>query len=152
MAADVISALGNWITAIVLPWLVLETTGSAVKLGLVAGAELLPYLASGVFAAPLADRFGLRRTSIVTDLGSALAIAVIAAVPGIGYVALLALAAVVGGLRGVGDRAKHVLLAPMARQAGTPVVRMTSLYETLTRGTQMLGAPIGGLLIYWLGP
>jgi MFS family permease len=151
MAADVTSTLGNWVTAIVLPWLVLTDTGSPVKMGLVAVAELVPYLASGVLAAPLADRFGLRRTSIVTDLGSALGIAGIAAVAGIGYLPLLAIAAAVGALRGVGDRTKHVLLAPMARQAGMPVIRMTSLYETLTRTTQMIGAPVGGLLIYWLG-
>ncbi|HEU5469128.1 MAG TPA: MFS transporter [Actinophytocola sp.] len=151
LAAEVISALGNWISVIVLPWLVLVRTGSPVLMGLVAVGVLVPYLASGVLAAPLADRFGLRRTSIATDLGSALATAAIAAVPEIGYLPLLVLAGMSGALRGVGDRAKHVLLAPMARQAGMPVIRMTSLYETLTRGTQMVGAPVGGLLIYWLG-
>ena len=56
---------------VAIPWLVLITTGSPAKMGLVAGAEMLPYVVSGVLAAPLADRFGLRRTSIVTDLGSA---------------------------------------------------------------------------------
>lgn len=151
LAADTVSALGNWVSVVVLPWLVLVNTGSPAKMGLVAVAELVPYLLSSVLAAPLADRFGLRRTSIGTDLGSALAMAAIAALPAIGYLPLLVLVGVTGALRGVGDRTKHVLLAPAARAAGMEIIRVTALYETLTRSAQVVGAPLGGLLIVWLG-
>jgi MFS family permease len=151
MAADLVSALGNWVSVIVLPWLVLESTGSPVKMGSVAAAELVPFLASSVLATPLADRFGVWRTSIATDLGSALAMAAIAAAPRIGYLPLLILVGVAGALRGVGDRTKHVLLAPMAKTAGARMIRVTALYETFMRGTQLIGAPLGGLLIFWFG-
>jgi MFS family permease len=151
LCADVVSALGNWVSVIVLPWLVLVSTGSPAKMGLVAAAGQVPYLLSSLLAPPLADRIGLRRTSVAADLGSALAMAAIAAMPGIGYLPLLGLVGFAGALRGVGDRAKHVLLKPMAEAAGVPVIRVTALYETLTRTTQMVGAPLGGLLIFWLG-
>ncbi len=147
--ADVISSLGSKISLVAIPWLVLTSTGSPAKMGLVAAAEMLPYMLSAVLATPLADRLGLRRTSVLTDAGSALAMAVVAATPSLGFGALLVLVAVAGGLRGVGDRAKHVLMRPMAEAANVTMIRVTSAYEGLTRGAMLLGAPLGGLLVFW---
>src|SRR5690348_17275462 len=93
-AADILSALGNKISLMALPWLVLVSTGSPVKMGLVAVAQLVPYLVTGIFATPLADRFGLRAASVTADLGSAVAMAAVAAVPRLGYLPLLGLVAV----------------------------------------------------------
>ncbi len=150
-AAEIVSALGNRMSIVAVPWLVLVITGSPVKMGLVAVGQLVPYLLAGVLATPLADRFGLRAASIATDVGSALAMAAIAAMPGIGFAAILGLVAVAGALRGVGDRAKHVLLRPMAEATGARMVRVTAAYEGLVRGATLVGAPLGGLLIYWFG-
>ncbi|MEU0089398.1 MFS transporter [Kribbella sp. NPDC006257] len=150
--ADVLSVLGDRVSMVAIPWLVLTTTGSPAKMGLVAGAEMLPYVVSGVLAAPLADRFGLRRTSIVTDLGSAIAMAVIVLSPGSSFAGLCLLVAVAGALRGCGDRVKHVMLKPMAEAAGVKMIRVTSSYEGFTRTATLVGAPLGGLLISWIGP
>ncbi|MGH3759438.1 MFS transporter [Actinophytocola sp.] len=150
-AADVISVLGTRVSMLAIPWLVLVTTGSPAKMGLVAGAEMLPYVVSGVVAAPLADRFGLRRTTIVTDVGSALAMAGIAAAPQLEFGALLVLVAIAGALRGLGDRVKHVMLRPLAEAAGIQVLRVTTAYEGFSRTAMLVGGSIGGLLIYWFG-
>jgi MFS family permease len=150
--ADVVSVLGTRVSMLAIPWLVLVTTGSPAKMGLVAGAEMLPYVVSGVVAAPLADRFGLRRTTIVTDLGSALAMAGIAAAPQLGFGALLVLVAVAGALRGLGDRVKHVILRPLAEAAGIQMLRVTTAYEGFSRTAMLVGGSIGGLLIFWFGP
>ncbi len=149
--ADVISVLGTRVSMLAIPWLVLVTTGSPAKMGLVAGAEMLPYVVSGVVAAPLADRFGLRRTTIVTDVGSALAMAGIAATSRLGFGALLVLVAVAGALRGLGDRVKHVILRPLAEAAGVAVLRVTTAYEGFSRTAMLVGGSIGGLLIFWFG-
>ncbi|MFI5711741.1 MFS transporter [Kribbella sp. NPDC051620] len=151
-SADVLSVLGDRVSMVAIPWLVLTTTGSPAKMGLVAGAEMLPYVVSGVLAAPLADRFGLRRTSIVTDLGSALAMAAIVLTPGSSFALLCLLVAIAGALRGCGDRVKHVMLKPMADAAGVKMIRVTSSYEGFTRTATLVGAPLGGLLISWIGP
>ncbi len=151
-AADVVSALGTRVSMVAIPWLVLVTTGSATKMGLVAGAEMLPYVLSGVLAAPLADRFGVRRTAIVTDAGSAVAMAAIAATPRLGFGALLVLVAVAGATRGLGDRVKHVMLRPLAEEAGIALIRVTSAYEGFARTAMLLGSAGGGLLIAWAGP
>jgi MFS family permease len=121
-------------------------------MGLATAAELVPYLLSGVFAAPLADRLGLRTASIAADAGSALAVAAIAATPGIGFPMLAGLIAVSGTLRGVGDRAKHVMLRPLAEAAGLRMVRVASVYEGLSRTAMLVGAPLGGLLVFWFSP
>lgn len=149
--ADILSALGTRVTAVAIPWLVLMSTGSAAKMGLIAAAEMLPYALTGVLAAPLADRFGLRLTSIVTDVGSALAMVAVILSPGSSFSQLAALVAVGGALRGIGDRVKHVMLRPLAEQCGVQMLRITSLYEGLNRAATLVGAPLGGLLIAWLG-
>jgi MFS family permease len=151
LTADIVSALGNRVSIVAIPWLVLVTTGSPAKMGLVAGAEILAYVLSSTFAPPLADRFGLRRTSITADLGCALAMAGVAAVPRLGFLPLVILVSCVGALSGVGDRTKHVMLRPMAEAAGAAMIRVTAGYEGLTRGASLIGAPLGGLLVYWLG-
>ena len=87
LTADVFSTFGSRFSLVAIPWLVLISTGSAAKMGLVAAAEMIPYLLTSVLAAPIADRFGMRRTSVCCDLGSAVAMGLVAA---IGQLRLLA--------------------------------------------------------------
>lgn len=150
LGAEVVSALGNRISMVAIPWLVLVTTHDPGLMGLAAAAELVPYLLAGVLAAPVADRLGLRAVSIACDLGSAVAMALIAGSEA-GFPVLAGLIAVAGTLRGVGDRAKHVLLRPVAEAAGLGMARVAAAYEALARGAMVVGAPLGGVLILWLG-
>ena len=151
IVADIVSALGSRISLVAIPWLVLITTGSPAYMGLVSAAEMIPYLLSSTLLTPVADRIGLRATSIGCDALSALTVGCIAAFPmtDIGWLVLLV--AVAGALRGVGDRVKHALLRPAAQAAGYSMIRVTSSYEGLSRLATLLGAPLGGLLIYWFG-
>ncbi|PPA61481.1 MFS transporter [Micromonospora chalcea] len=151
VGADLLSNLGTRISVVAIPWLVLETTGSPTKMGLVAAAETLPYMLSSALATPWADRFGVRRTSVFVDAASAVAMAVVALAPWLGFGRLLVLVAVAGGLRGIGDRVKHVLFKPAAERAGVPLIRLTSAYDGLARGMTLFGAVLGGLLIDWVG-
>lgn len=151
LTADVISAVGTRMSIVAIPWLVLVTTGSAAKMGLVAGLEMLCYVLSATFAPPLADRIGLRRTSVAADVGCTLAMAGVATLSDSGFLPIVALVGCVGALSGVGDRAKHVLLRPMAELAGARMVRVTAGYEGLTRAATLVGAPVGGVLVFWLG-
>lgn len=149
LVADIVSALGSRISLVAIPWLVLTTTGSPTDMGLVSAAEMLPYLLSSMLLPPVADRIGLRTTSVGCDGLSALAVGCIAAFRHDGLGWLLVLVAITGALRGVGDRTKHVLLRPAAQAANYSMIRVTSTYEGLTRLATLLGAPLGGLLIYW---
>ncbi|TCC58694.1 MFS transporter [Kribbella pittospori] len=147
--ADVLSAVGSRISMVAIPWLVLVTTGSAAKMGVVAAVEMIPYIVASIMAGPVIDNLGARRTSVLANLASAVAVAAIAATTGLGFAALLVLVAIAGGLRGAADRAKDLLVRPMAEAAEVELIRITSLHEAFARGATLLAAPLAGLLIYW---
>jgi MFS family permease len=152
LSAHVVSMLGSVVTTVAVPWLVLVSTGSAAKMGLVSAATVFPALLAGVFGTPLADRLGIRRTMIVAESAAALAMVAVAATPEIGFLPLCALVAVKGALTGVGGRAQHVLLRPVSDAAGMQIIRTTAIYDGVGNLAMVTGAPLGGLLIFWLGP
>ncbi len=152
LAAHIVSMLGTVVTTVAVPWLVLVSTGSAAKMGLISAAAVVPSLLAGVFATPLADRLGIRRTLIVAESVAALAMVGVAATPEIGFLPLAALVAVKGALTGVGGRAQHVLLRPVSDAAGMQIIRTTAIYDGVGNLAMVTGAPLGGLLIFWLGP
>ena len=71
LAANLISQLGNQFSNIAIPWFVLETTGSAGKMGLVAAVGLIPLIIMGAVAGGMVERVGYRRMAIISDLASA---------------------------------------------------------------------------------
>ncbi|MFT3874489.1 MAG: MFS transporter [Nocardioides sp.] len=83
-----LSGIGNGVALVVLPWLVLDLTGSAGIAGLVSAATLLPLLVSSVFAGTLVDIVGRKRTSVASDILSGLAVAAIPLVDVVGTLTL----------------------------------------------------------------
>src|SRR4026209_196408 len=77
LTAESISQLGTRVSMIAIPWLVLTTTGSATKTGLVAAAEITPMVLFKAFGGPLVDRFGPRRMAITADALSFLVVGLI---------------------------------------------------------------------------
>lgn len=152
MTGHIVSMLGSVVTTVAIPWLVLTSTGSAAKMGLISMASVIPALLAGVFATPLTDRFGIRRTLIVTEFAAAAVMAAIAAIPDIGFLPLAMLVAVKGALVGVGGRAQHVLLRPVSDAAGMQIIRTTAIYDGAGNLAMVTGAPLAGLLIFWLTP
>jgi MFS family permease len=152
LTGHTVSMFGSVVTTVAVPWLVLISTGSAAKMGLISMASVVPSLLAGVFAAPLTDRFGIRRTFIASQCVAALAMAAVAATPEIGFLPLAALIAVKGALTGIGGRAEHVLLRPVSDAAGMQIIRTTAIYDGVGNVAMVTAAPLGGLLILWLGP
>ena len=74
LVAEAISTIGSRMSFFAIPWLVLVSTHSPAKVGLATLAEMLPYVLSALFSAPLQDRMGTWRTSIVADGASAIAV------------------------------------------------------------------------------
>ncbi len=75
--ARTVSLTGSAVTAVVLPLLMYQQTGSPVATSLLAGTEAIPYIVFGPFAGVISDRVRRRPYLVGFDLASAAAVAVI---------------------------------------------------------------------------
>jgi MFS family permease len=154
LVAEAVSLTGTRISMIALPWLILTTTGSETRTGLVALAELTPMVLLKVLGGPLIDRIGARRVSISCDLGSLLVVGSIPLLQTLGWLSFplfLGLVALAGALRGPGDAAKHALVPVLVEKADVPMERATGLASTVERGASMLGSALAGGLVAVVG-
>jgi len=151
LGAVAVSDMGSKMTFVALPWLVLVSTGSPAAMGVVAAAELLPFILALALGAPLVDRLRPRRTSIVTDVASTAVVALLALSYRGGLGMIVVLVAALGALRGMGQSSKTVLLRPVTVEAGADLLRMTSVYYGVSRFSDLVFAPLGGVLIALVG-
>jgi MFS family permease len=149
-AANAVSLTGNVAALVAIPWFVLQTTGSATKTGITAFAGLLPVVLSGLFGGALVDRLGYRRTSIVADVASAVAMAAIPLVHstvGLEFWQLVVLVFLGGLLDAPGGTARTALLPDVAAGAGWSFERATGATAVVERFARLAGAPVAGVLI-----
>lgn len=154
LCASAVSNTGSLVSMVVVPWLVLVTTGSAAQTGLVAFAEMLPYVLLQAFAAPLVDRLGSRRVSVACDIVSALIALTIPLLYDHGHLAfweLCLLVAVLGAARGPGENAKQVIVPEVVADARVPTERGAGLLDGVMRLGTLMGAPLGGALAGTVG-
>ncbi|MEU8923264.1 MFS transporter [Kitasatospora sp. NPDC048545] len=155
LTATVVSVTGTRVSAIALPWFVLATTGSATMTGLVAFAEMTPYVLVKALTGPVVDRLGPRVVSWTTDAVSATAAGLVPLLHTQGLLpfwALLVLVAVIGAMRGPGDLAKSVMVPEAADRARVPMERATGLSGVTERLASTIGPAVGGGLIALTGP
>jgi MFS family permease len=154
LCAYTVSVAGTSMSAIAIPWLVLTTTGSAAQTGLVAFAQLAPYVAAQLLAGPVVDRLGLRRSYIG---GNALGAVGVAVVPVCVVLDVLTLPLLVGlvvaaGLfRGIADCAQAPLVPATAELGGVALERAAGLNGGANRLALTLGAPLAGVLVTFFG-
>lgn len=154
LTASGISLVGTRLSMIALPLFVLATTGSATRTGLVAMAEMLPYVVAQGLAGPVTDRIGPWRVSVTSDLVSAVVVGVIPLLHVLGRLdlgSLVVLVAVAGLVRGPGDGAKYLLAPGVARLAGQPTERVLGLADTMNRTSSVLGPLGAGALVLVIG-
>ena len=155
LTANAVSLTGNVFSMLAVPWFVLQTTGSPVRTGLAAFASTLPVVVSATLSGTLVDRIGLRRTSVWSDLLSGImviAVPVLYLTVGLSYELLLALLFARWLLATPGETAREAMVPDLAARARFTMERATAAYDGAYRGAKMVGAPLGGVLIVWLGP
>ena len=146
-AGEVISTLGSQISLVAFPLLVLATTHSPVKAGLVGFANQLPVLALYLPAGVLVDRYDRRLIMVISSVIGALALATvpIALAAGTMSLAQIMIVAFLAGTRQV--------IYSVAEQGALPlVVSSGQVSEAIARNQARLeaatlaGPPLGGLL------
>jgi MFS family permease len=149
-----ISVLGTRMSALALPWFALVTTGSVTRTGLVAFAEMTPYVLVGALGGPFVDRVGPVRAAVAGNVAAALAVGAVPALHAadlLGFGPLLAVVAVAGAAGGLAGSGQRVLVPATGTLAGTPLERVAGLFDGLNRLATLLGAPVAGALLVVAG-
>ncbi len=153
--ASLVSIFGNSLTAIAVPWFVLETTGSASRTGITAAVTIIPIVIANFFGGALVDRTGYRALSIFSDLVSA---ATVAAIPllylttGLSFAGLLALMFLGAIFDAPGHTARTAMVPPLSKMTGIPLERINANFGMIAAASALFSAPLAGILIAWLGP
>ncbi|MCJ7795687.1 MAG: MFS transporter, partial [Thermoleophilia bacterium] len=146
-AAVVTSGAGNGIASVAVPWLILERTGDPVAAGLVGAATALPLLLSSLFSGAVVDTLGQRRTSMLSDVLSAVSVAAIPLVDlvlGLDLGLIMALAVMGALFDPAGATAREAMLPSVAARGGIPLERGNGIHEAAWGVAYMVGPGLGG--------
>ncbi|WP_319464250.1 MFS transporter [Micromonospora sp. RTP1Z1] len=157
--AKLLSTFGSWLTLLALPWFVLVTTGSPVKMSAVLAAEFLGVVTLGLPSGRVVARLGVRRTMLICDAARVPLMALIPLLHQAGWLSLPALLAVsfsLGAFTAPYVSSQRLILADLLGPTrGTDeklLARANSLIDGATRVAALAGPALGGLLIALLGP
>ena len=155
ITATGVSALGNGLTMLAVPWFVLVTTGSAARTGLAGAMTAAAMVVAGVLGGTLVDRLGFKRASIVSDFASGVTVALIPTLYFLDLLSfwlLLALVFLGAVLDGPGASARRAMIPGLVKRAGSTLERANSAMQFAQLTTGDLLAPLAaGLLISFIG-
>lgn len=147
---SLVSVTGNMMSAVAIPWFVLQTTGSPAQAGITAFFSVLPIVIAGALGGTLIDRVGYKRISVLADFFSGLTmllIPVLHLTVGLQFWQLLVLVFLGNLLDAPGQAARTAMLPELAQAASMKLERATGITQVISRSTMMVGAPLSGLLI-----
>lgn len=149
------SGISNGVVMITVPWIVLESTGSAAKAGLLAALSSLPGVVVSPVVGGLIDRFGRRAVSMFSDLMSMLSVCMFLVINALGdltYTWILAIAILGACFDPAGYTARKALIPNAATASGVEINSANGRHEGIFAIGWMVGPAIGSLCIQWSGP
>jgi MFS family permease len=141
-------------TIVALPWFVLATTGSTVKMGLVLACQTLPAFALGIPGGALVGWLGARRSLIVGDAMRApllAAVPVLHATGALSFPTLLVLVTLIGIFSVPYAAAASSLLPDLVGEDEQEVARAQASLQVAIQVTGIAGPIAAGLLIPLIG-
>jgi len=147
-----ISSIGDSLTRVALTWLVFEETKSAQALGMLTIAYTAPILIGGLIAGPLLDRFSPRLVMLVDNLIRGL---VFSLIPILHFINRLELwhiylcAAIYGFLMMISLAGGPTLIPSIVKHEQLDTANALEMLSYTLSG--VIGPPLAGLLIAWLG-
>ncbi|HET9051500.1 MAG TPA: MFS transporter, partial [Candidatus Dormibacteraeota bacterium] len=151
-AGQIVSLSGTWMQNAAQSWLVLQLTGSATAVGVLAVCQFSPYMLAGLAGGVVADRFDRRRTLVVTQTVPIVLSTVLAALAISGHVTVWevdVLAALYGCVMVVDTPARQAFTVEMVGRRELP--NAVALNSSLFNGSRIIGPALGGLVIGWFG-
>ncbi len=161
MVSSAISLLGNSVAGVILPLILLATTGDAFAAGLLAIICAVPQMIIGVLGGALLDRFNRRDISIISDIISAASIAALPIIDmtvglNFGWFVLMGIIGSIGDIPGM--TARDTLIASVTDYDDVDLQRYMGLSQSLESIVTIIGpavaagfvALVGGTSALWL--
>jgi MFS family permease len=151
-AGQVVSLAGTWMQNVALAWLVLELSGSALAVGVLAFCRFLPFTVLGLVAGVVTDRVETRRLIAVTQ-GAAMLVSVLLAVvtlTGAPSLPLVYVLATLGGITLAFDApGRQALTFQLVGPRELP--NAVALNSGLFNASRVVGPAVAGVLIATAG-
>ena len=149
-----ITILGNALTEVAIPWLILEISDSPGLVAAVMSAKILPIILSTFFSAPLVDKFGGFKTSIISDFVNFLSVLLIPlfySLDMLNFALLAVLLALSTLLDSPGRLAKDVLLMKEIAKGNYDNSFINGLNTSIENVCDLTGPLIAAIIVASLG-
>ncbi|HDZ9198903.1 TPA: MFS transporter, partial [Vibrio cholerae] len=149
-----LSILGNAITEVAIPWLILEISGSPLLVAGIMSAKVLPVMLSVFFSAQLVDRYSAYRVSVISDavnFVSVLLIPVFFVTDTLNFYLLALLLLLSTILDSPGRLAKDVILAKEISKTKSENELINGVNSTVENVCDLIGPVIASLIIATFG-
>ncbi len=149
---QIVSMIGTWLQMVALGWLVLEMTGSAFQVGVVAAASSLPTLFLSLFGGVIVDRYDRRKILLFTQAASmvlAIVLALFTLTGAVTVPVILVLAFLLGCIGSVATPAIQAFLSEMVDRE--QLHSAVALNSAIFNASRVIGPAIAGFMISWVG-
>jgi MFS family permease len=152
-AGQGLALIGNWMQSVAMSWLVYRLTGSALLLGVTAGAQQLPVLFLSPIAGVWADRVNRRRLLVVIQslaFVQALTLATLTFADAVRVPYLIGLALLLGIITAVETPTRQAFLLELIEHR-EDLPNAIALQSMLFQATRFVGPSAAGLVLALLG-
>lgn len=152
-SGQTVSLIGTWLTRVASSWLAYRLSHSALVLGMVSFAGLIPTFLFAPFAGVLADRWNKHRVLILTQVCAALQSAALAVLTISGRMTipyLIGLSAVQGLINAFDMPVRQSLVVEMIEDR-RDLPNAIALNSSMVNLARLVGPSLAGILIAWVG-
>ena len=154
LVTNTLAFIAEAISLVVIPWFVLELTGSYARMGIVGFFTVLPRVVAIFFGGQVVDRIGFRRASILSDLLSGLSVCGIPLLYAAGHLSftwLIVLVVIGAVFDGPGATARDSMVPELVHRAGMNLDRINAFFQGSRRLSMFIGPMVAGLLVTRIG-
>ncbi|HEV8308349.1 MAG TPA: MFS transporter, partial [Methylomirabilota bacterium] len=147
-SGQLVSLVGRWMQSVGQSWLVLELTGSPLKLGIVNSLQFAPILVLSFLAGAIADRFSKRRLLVLSQatlMVPAFGLAALTWTGRVEYWHVVVLATVMGIANALDMPARQSMIVELVGK--DDLINAIALNSGVFNAARIVGPAVGGVLI-----
>jgi MFS family permease len=154
LTANTLAFTAEAVSMVVIPWFVLELTGSYARMGIVGFFTVLPRVIAIFLGGQVVDRIGFRTASIASDLLSGISVCGIPLLYATGHLTfewLIVLVVIGAVFDGPGATAREAMVPELVTNAGMNIDRVNAWFQGARRLSLFIGPVIAGFLVAGVG-